>query len=109
MTQAYAFEAEGEQLVLRINSHFGYDRDLWVGKLIDRRAVPFPAVLAAGETEGKFWAVSRRAAVIPALQREAAAKLDALMRPQPTSERERRGVGEGRTETGRRSGPVGGG
>ena len=61
MTQAYAFEAEGEQLVLRVNSHFGYDRDLWVGKLIDRRAVPFPAVLAAGETEGKFWAVSRRA------------------------------------------------
>jgi integrase len=48
-------------------------------------------------------------AVIPALQREAAAKLDALIRPKPTSRRERRGMGELPTEPGRGSRPAGGG
>jgi len=48
-------------------------------------------------------------AVIPALQREAAAKLDALIRPKPTSRRERRGMGELPAEPGRGSRPAGGG
>ncbi|HEU5374247.1 MAG TPA: aminoglycoside phosphotransferase family protein [Ktedonobacteraceae bacterium] len=58
-SRAYGFESSGERFVLRVNAHRGYERDRLARELLAGR-VPVPELLAAGNLDGKFWAVSRR-------------------------------------------------
>ena len=58
-SQAYGFESSGEQFVLRVNAHQGYERDRLARELVHGR-VPVPELLATGNRDGKFWAISRQ-------------------------------------------------
>lgn len=62
MSQAFAFRADGRDLVVRIGPRrAGFDKDAWAAEKLKETTVPVPAVLEIGELdEGVYCCVSER-------------------------------------------------
>jgi len=60
-SQAYSFTLEDRDLILRVNHHADYSREIWAAKHIHNVHIPIPHIYKFGKYEKYFWIVSERA------------------------------------------------
>jgi hygromycin-B 4-O-kinase len=61
-SQAFAFTANGANLVLRVNLQADYVADAWTWRKTTGCGIPVPRIFATGSYEGFYYAISERAA-----------------------------------------------